>query len=108
MSNNKGLSGILKDVNDTTRTVNSVKNTTKNVKKTACVGNKKNTSQAQKNQVKEVSWVCDCGITSTTKFCSGCGKPAPTELVCPKCKWKRPLDKSDLKFCGNCGTQLEE
>jgi ssDNA-binding Zn-finger/Zn-ribbon topoisomerase 1 len=28
-------------------------------------------------------------------------------VVCPNCNWERPPENSDLKFCGNCGTQLE-
>ncbi|MCL2097087.1 MAG: hypothetical protein FWH10_09350 [Oscillospiraceae bacterium] len=112
MANNKnsGLGGLLKSINNATRTVNSVKNTANNVKRTAgsITGNKNAKPSKQQKQGKDAAWDCECGVKNTTKFCGGCGKSAPTELACPKCKWKRPLENSGMKFCGNCGAQLEE
>jgi len=106
-SNNKGaLGGLLKTVNETTRTVNNVKSTTNSVKN--IVGGNNRAKQGKQSEKKDVSWTCECGLTNTTKFCGGCGKPAPAALVCPKCKWKRPVENSSQKFCGNCGTKLED
>jgi len=109
---NKGLGGFLQDignttraVNDTTKTVNNVKQTTQGVSRAVGGGGIKLPTLGKK---KDTSWTCECGLTNTAKFCGGCGKPAPTELKCPKCKWKRPIEKSNLKFCEKCGTKLEE
>ena len=108
MSGNKGLGGLIKSVNDATRTVGNVQRTTQNVQRTVgSIGSQGSKQNAKKNQAKDASWSCGCGLTNTTKFCGGCGSPAPSELTCPKCKWKRPLENSAQKFCGNCGNQLE-
>ena len=109
MSRNKGIGGLLKSVNDASRTVNNVQRATQSVKRTVGGGSKQSSKQSKQSaQAKDSSWLCECGITSTTKFCGGCGKPAPSVLVCPKCKWKRPLENNSQKFCGNCGNQLEQ
>jgi len=108
----KGLGGLLKGVSDITgavnnanRTANSAKRAGQDVKKTVgTLGKKKD---GQKAQAKDAPWTCECGVANTTKFCAGCGKPAPAPLKCPKCKWVRPVENSSLKFCGNCGAQLE-
>jgi len=136
MPKNTGLGGILRGVNDVTRTVGTVTRTTQSVKKSVG-GNKQNTKQntrqnTNKNakqeakqeakqrgklnakqaepevQAKDDTWLCECGLTCTTKFCGGCGKPAPAPLICPKCQWERPMENNAQKFCGNCGNRLEE
>jgi len=113
MQNGKGLGGLLKSignvtrsVNDATRTANNVKRTTQDVKRTTGIGASKKPAPAKAG--KDAPWTCGCGVANTTKFCGGCGKPAPAPLKCPKCKWVRPVENTSLKFCGNCGTRLEE
>jgi len=113
MQNLKGIGGLLKSitnvtrtVNDATRTAKNVKSTTQDVSRTVGIGVNKNPKPVKPK--KDDSWTCGCGVTNTTKFCGGCGKPAPAPLKCPKCKWVRPAENSSMKFCGNCGTQLEE
>lgn len=45
-------------------------------------------------------WKCECGQENTGKFCSNCGKPAPT----PKAAWKCECGQENTgKFCSNCG-----
>ena len=107
------LDGLLKNVNNVSRMVDTVNRTKNNIKRTVGVSGAKSGSglfnRKQKNQAEDAtSWKCACGASNTTAFCGGCGKPAPAELECPNCKWTRPAENSNLKFCGNCGTQLEE
>ncbi|MDY2588767.1 MAG: SPFH domain-containing protein [Agathobacter sp.] len=46
------------------------------------------------------SWTCECGATNTGKFCSNCGKPAPT----PATEWTCECGATNTgKFCSNCG-----
>ena len=100
---------VKKAVNNAKYTANSVKSAGQDIKKAVGIGSKKPDAQTQpQNQGDTVSWVCACGVTNTGKFCGGCGKPAPAELICPQCQWVRPPENSNLKFCGNCGTRLEE
>jgi NADH pyrophosphatase NudC (nudix superfamily) len=126
MPNNTGLNGLLKLITDITKSVAKAKRTANRVKRAGTVkragqnikkavggGGKKPDvrplPQTQpQNQANAVSWVCACGVTNTGKFCGGCGKPAPAELICPQCRWVRPPESSNLKFCGNCGARLEE
>ena len=117
-SNSKdGLGGLLKFVNDATKTVNDVKRTADSVKR-AFGGN--SSSAASKNQAQPAAntapaaagasgWICACGTSNTTKFCGGCGKalPAATPSACPKCGKKRPKESDGMKFCGECGTKFK-
>lgn len=48
------------------------------------------------------SWVCSCGTSNTTKFCGGCGKPAPKAEA--PAGWVCSCGtENTTKFCGNCG-----
>jgi hypothetical protein len=117
MAKKNNLEGLLNDISNVTKTINavkrstgSVKRTVENVKRSSNVGGKNDGVEKKSlNQEKDISWACECGMTNKTKFCGGCGKPVPTEMkmICPKCKWERPLENSTMKFCGNCGAQLE-
>jgi hypothetical protein len=105
-----GISNATKTINEVKRSAGSIKRTVEDVKRSSNVGGKNDGAEKKLlNQEKDISWVCECGITNKTKFCGGCGKPAPVEMkmICPKCKWERPLENSTMKFCGNCGAQLE-
>ncbi len=55
------------------------------------------------------SWKCECGSENVGKFCQNCGKPfvsPQTSEKCPNCGWK-PFEGRPLpKFCPNCGKQL--
>ena len=85
----KKACGLLKTINDVTRTVSSVSRTANNVKRNVGMDNIKKLSsllsRKQNNQIDEDddnridenidenSWECQCGATSTTKFCGECG-----------------------------------
>ena len=46
------------------------------------------------------SWKCACGEVNTGKFCSGCGKPAPS----PQTGWVCACGHTNTgKFCSECG-----
>lgn len=55
------------------------------------------------------SWKCECGSENVGKFCQNCGKPFISQQIsekCPNCGWK-PFEGRPLpKFCPNCGKQL--
>ncbi|MCL1991767.1 MAG: hypothetical protein FWG66_02330 [Spirochaetes bacterium] len=118
MSKNKGLGGIIRSVTNATRTVNDATRAANNVSRTANnlsrgAGGQRAAGQPAANQPAadapaDDSWACVCGMSNTTKFCGGCGKPAPAALQCPSCQWERPAENSSLKFCGNCGAKMEE
>ena len=45
-------------------------------------------------------WTCECGHVNTGKFCSECGKPAPTPAV----EWTCECGHVNTgKFCSECG-----
>ena len=116
MSRNKGLGGLLRNINDVSRTVNNLTHTSNNVRRTSQNvartnnrrGNNDRNDLGQQAVDSPSSWNCECGVSSTTKFCGGCGKLSPAELACTECGWKRPLENSNMKFCGECGTMFEE
>lgn len=61
-------------------------------------GNPAQQGQAQPNTAQAGSWTCECGNVNTGKFCSECGKPAPSgEWTC-ECG-----NVNAGKFCSNCG-----
>ena len=45
------------------------------------------------------SWTCSCGQVNTGKFCSECGKPAPSKEWTCSCG-----QVNSGKFCSNCGS----
>ena len=45
------------------------------------------------------SWTCSCGQVNTGKFCSECGKPAPSKEWTCRCG-----QVNSGKFCSNCGS----
>ena len=108
------ISGVINSVNDGARAVRNVTSTANNVQRTGqdaqrTVSNFKNKREDKKAKKAAAGmWVCDCGEQNSTKFCGACGSAPPVPVVCPKCKWKRPADKSSMKFCGECGTKFEE
>ena len=56
-------------------------------------------------------WQCSCGEVNKGKFCTECGKPKPAEAMiykCDKCGWE-PKDKTKPpKFCPECGDVFDE
>ena len=44
------------------------------------------------------AWTCACGQTNNGKFCSNCGKPAPSAEWTCECG-----QVNSGKFCSNCG-----
>lgn len=57
-------------------------------------------SVASATQPPKDGWKCECGQENTGKFCSNCGKPAPT----PKAAWKCECGQENTgRFCSNCG-----
>jgi hypothetical protein len=127
MAKKIGLDGILKGINEASKKVNEVKRAANTVKKTSSnlkqpasfSSNQQSTARLDStakldnaqvipgDQQASSSWVCECGTVNATRFCGGCGKSASVDMVCSKCQWKRPPESSNLKFCGNCGNQLE-
>ena len=111
MANKKsGLGGILKSVNDISRTANSVTRAKNSVSRTLGA-NKTKKEKADKKTAKNLvptvdsnAWACACGTANTTKFCGGCGKLSPLEGACSNCGWKRTTETAAMKFCGECGT----
>lgn len=52
------------------------------------------------------TWVCQCGETNSSKFCTNCGSPRPAKAAkrfCPDCGAELVPGK---KFCPDCGKQL--
>ena len=41
-------------------------------------------------------------------FCPNCGKPKPAKRICPKCEFVFPDELKGMKFCPNCGNNMEE
>ncbi|MBQ8923865.1 MAG: SPFH domain-containing protein [Lachnospiraceae bacterium] len=56
----------------------------------------------------EDTWVCECGMTNYMSFCPKCGKPKPKDTKCPKCSFIFPKELQGMKFCPNCGNNMEE
>ena len=51
------------------------------------------------------SWTCQCGATSTGKFCPECGNPRPVENSGWTCSCGTV---NNGKFCQNCGAKKPE
>lgn len=64
------------------------------------------TASEQPNQ--DDTWICECGMTNTMRFCPKCGKPRPEKRKCPKCSFTFPEELNGMKFCPNCGNNMEE
>lgn len=62
----------------------------------------------EKKFQEEETWVCECGMTNTMRFCPNCGKPKPAKRICPKCEFVFPDELKGMKFCPNCGNNMEE
>lgn len=59
------------------------------------------TSMGNVSQMQAGEWQCECGNTNSGKFCSECGKPAPTPK---KTEWTCECGETNSgKFCSNCG-----
>ncbi|MCL2177438.1 MAG: hypothetical protein FWB72_05825 [Firmicutes bacterium] len=112
MSFLKGFNKNLRDVNKTAqqtgmaaRNVNQTKNSVGNLVPNSVSNmatNRKGKNDKRTNEkevVCENTWACACGSTSTTKFCSECGKQKP---VCSNCGVA-----VKTKFCSECGTAVE-
>lgn len=57
-------------------------------------------------KVMSKNWKCSCGAMNDGKFCKSCGKERNAVIsVCKKCGWSS--DDSNVKFCPNCGNDLE-
>lgn len=56
----------------------------------------------------EDTWVCECGMTNTMRFCPQCGKQKPEKRKCSKCDFVFPAELQNMKFCPNCGNNMEE
>ena len=56
-------------------------------------------------------WMCSCGQSNTTKFCSNCGSKKPEAsggYKCDKCGWTPAPGAAAPKFCPNCGDIFDE
>lgn len=53
------------------------------------------------------TWVCECGMTNTMKFCPKCGKIRPEMKKCPECGFVFPTELQSMKFCPSCGNKME-
>ena len=55
--------------------------------------------------IPEGFWKCECGALNNTKFCTQCGKPqvvVPDVKFCPNCGH----ELNGAKFCPECGTKI--
>jgi hypothetical protein len=82
MAKKNGLEGLLSGINNAAKTINEVKRSAGSVKQDV----KRSSNAGGKND----------GI-----------EKKPLKMICPKCKWERQPENSAMKFCGNCGAQLE-
>lgn len=102
------------------------------------MGQQQAQQQPRQQESSEESWKCECGSTSTGKFCADCGKPKPKPAEgwscscgavnkgkfcaecgkrkppeallykCDKCGWE-PKDKTKPpKFCPECGDVFDD
>lgn len=52
-------------------------------------------------------WICECGMKNNMFFCPKCGKKKPEETKCPKCNFVFTKELRGMKFCPNCGNNME-
>lgn len=52
-------------------------------------------------------WECECGMKNTMLFCPKCGKQKQEKRTCPKCKFIFPDELRGMRFCPNCGNDME-
>ena len=57
------------------------------------------------------SWICSCGAKNFGKFCTECGSKKPEEkktFRCDKCGWTPEDPASHPKFCPECGDIFDD
>lgn len=64
--------------------------------------------KAMMRQTDGNTWICDCGRINTLRFCPQCGKAKPEKRKCPKCDFVFSDELCGMKFCPNCGNNVEE
>lgn len=54
------------------------------------------------------TWVCECEMTNTMKFCPNCDRIRSEMKKCPICEFVFPTELQGMKFCPNCGNKMED
>ena len=69
------------------------------------------TNCGNKKPENDGSWICSCGAKNFGKFCTECGSKKPEEkktFRCDKCGWTPEDPTSHPKFCPECGDIFDD
>ncbi len=69
------------------------------------------TNCGNKKPENDGSWICSCGAKNFGKFCTECGSKKPEEkktFRCDKCGWTPEDPASHPKFCPECGDIFDD
>lgn len=69
------------------------------------------TNCGNKKPENDGSWICSCGAKNFGKFCTECGSKKPEEkntFRCDKCGWTPEDPTSHPKFCPECGDVFDD
>ena len=69
----------------------------------------KASTEADLQSMGGTAWQCSCGAYNQSKFCSECGRKAPSTPIyrCDKCGYEPPAAQAP-KFCPECGDKFDE